>query len=265
MVLAGIHMTDIPRWSTSQNLFNERDLRTVTANTRADGAAFLRLATTLDLSPTITRYPLGEAAAAVQRSVPATPPAHSYSRSAEPMSLGERSCGIPHPDGSGDADTWVVVFDEYVPAQEGQRESLCTLANGYWGTRGAAEESVADDVHYPGTYFAGVYDEVDMASSMASRCPRRRDGERAELAARAAPVSEVTTGSGSTHSVMRKLLEFHQELDVRHGILTRGTSRCAISQRRVTTLRSDRFVSQATPRLAALRGFPSFPWTGPAR
>ena len=59
-------MTGIPAMDYRRNLFNERDLRTVTANTRADGAAFLRLATTLDLAPTITRYPLGEAAAAVQ-------------------------------------------------------------------------------------------------------------------------------------------------------------------------------------------------------
>ena len=65
VVLAGIHMTGIPAMDYAQNLFNERDLRTVTANTRADGAAFLRLATTLDVSPTITRYPFREAAAAV--------------------------------------------------------------------------------------------------------------------------------------------------------------------------------------------------------
>jgi propanol-preferring alcohol dehydrogenase len=65
VVLAGIHMTDIPAMEYQSNLFNERDLRSVTANTRADGAAFLRLATTLDLAPTITRYPLREAGAAV--------------------------------------------------------------------------------------------------------------------------------------------------------------------------------------------------------
>jgi propanol-preferring alcohol dehydrogenase len=65
VVLAGIHMTDIPPMDYAENLFNERDLRTVTANTRADGAAFLRLAATLDLAPTITRYRFHEAATAV--------------------------------------------------------------------------------------------------------------------------------------------------------------------------------------------------------
>ncbi len=65
VVLAGIHMSDIPAMAYEQNLFNERDLRTVTANTRADGAAFLRLAHTLHLAPTITRYPFARAADAV--------------------------------------------------------------------------------------------------------------------------------------------------------------------------------------------------------
>lgn len=66
VVLAGIHMSDIPVLEYSRDLFNERDLRTVTANTRADGAALLRLAHTLHLVPSVTRYPFAEAETAVQ-------------------------------------------------------------------------------------------------------------------------------------------------------------------------------------------------------
>lgn len=41
---------------------------------------------------------------------------------------------------------------------------MCTLANGYWGSRGAAPEATADDgIHYPGTYLAGVYNRLDSA------------------------------------------------------------------------------------------------------
>jgi propanol-preferring alcohol dehydrogenase len=57
VVLAGIHMSDIPAMNYSDNLFNERDLRTVTANTRADGTSFLQLAQNLSLTPTVTTYP----------------------------------------------------------------------------------------------------------------------------------------------------------------------------------------------------------------
>ncbi|MGR0218443.1 zinc-dependent alcohol dehydrogenase family protein [Agromyces sp. ZXT2-6] len=65
VVLAGIHMTDIPAMTYAEHLFLERDLRSVTANTRADGDEFLRLARTLDLRPTATPYPFARAAEAV--------------------------------------------------------------------------------------------------------------------------------------------------------------------------------------------------------
>ncbi len=66
VVLAGIHMSDIPAMSYDANLFGERDLRTVTANTRADGDAFLRLARTLPLEPAITTLPFTHAGEAVK-------------------------------------------------------------------------------------------------------------------------------------------------------------------------------------------------------
>ncbi|HEY0247506.1 MAG TPA: zinc-dependent alcohol dehydrogenase family protein [Gryllotalpicola sp.] len=55
-VLAGIHMTDIPAMDYTEHLFYEKDLRTVTANTRADGAALLRLAQQLEIVPSVTTY-----------------------------------------------------------------------------------------------------------------------------------------------------------------------------------------------------------------
>ncbi|WP_292868755.1 zinc-dependent alcohol dehydrogenase family protein [Microbacterium sp.] len=66
VVLAGIHMTDLPAMSYEEHLFRERDLRTVTANTREDGAAFLRLAAHLHLNAHVTRYPFARAADAVE-------------------------------------------------------------------------------------------------------------------------------------------------------------------------------------------------------
>jgi propanol-preferring alcohol dehydrogenase len=60
VVTAGIHMTDIPAMDYQNELFNERDIRTVTANTRADGAAFLRIANNLGLTPDVTVYPFSQ-------------------------------------------------------------------------------------------------------------------------------------------------------------------------------------------------------------
>lgn len=65
VVLAGIHMSDIPTMTYREHLFQERDLRSVAANTRADGTAFLRLVHTLKLNPAVSSYPFAQTDRAV--------------------------------------------------------------------------------------------------------------------------------------------------------------------------------------------------------
>jgi trehalose/maltose hydrolase-like predicted phosphorylase len=55
---------------------------------------------------------------------------------------------------------WEYTYEGYEPQTEKLREALCTLGNGYLATRGAAPESKAGQVHYPGTYAAGVYNRL---------------------------------------------------------------------------------------------------------
>ncbi len=59
--LAGIHMSDVPAMSYDEHLFRERDLRTVTSNTRRDGEEFLRLAIRLGVRARTTTYPFDRA------------------------------------------------------------------------------------------------------------------------------------------------------------------------------------------------------------
>ncbi|HEX5810938.1 MAG TPA: zinc-binding alcohol dehydrogenase family protein, partial [Pseudonocardia sp.] len=61
LAVAGIHLTDVPGLVYADELFREKQLRSVTANTRADGEEFLRLAAALAIRPTIDPRPLGEA------------------------------------------------------------------------------------------------------------------------------------------------------------------------------------------------------------
>jgi propanol-preferring alcohol dehydrogenase len=56
LAIAGIHLTDVPVLDYQRHLFQERTLRSVTANTRADGAAFLAIAGRRKLSVTTTPY-----------------------------------------------------------------------------------------------------------------------------------------------------------------------------------------------------------------
>ncbi|MFH1000965.1 MAG: beta-phosphoglucomutase family hydrolase, partial [Bacteroidota bacterium] len=57
-------------------------------------------------------------------------------------------------------DSWSIQYHEYDIIKEKSRESLLTVGNGYFGTRGAAEEITADEKHYPGTYIAGLYNRL---------------------------------------------------------------------------------------------------------
>ncbi|MEO3784783.1 zinc-binding alcohol dehydrogenase family protein [Actinocorallia sp. B10E7] len=61
LAVAGIHLTDVPPLDYQRHLFQERQLRSVTSNTRADGEEFLRLADNLSLTVTTRPYPLSEA------------------------------------------------------------------------------------------------------------------------------------------------------------------------------------------------------------
>lgn len=59
--IAGIHLSDIPTLDYHRHLFQERQVRSVTANTRADAQAFLRFAEDNRLDVTGPTYPLDRA------------------------------------------------------------------------------------------------------------------------------------------------------------------------------------------------------------
>jgi propanol-preferring alcohol dehydrogenase len=61
LAVAGIHLTDVPTLDYQAHLFQERVLRSVTANTRRDGEELLRLAPRLGVRATTTGYPLDRA------------------------------------------------------------------------------------------------------------------------------------------------------------------------------------------------------------
>ncbi len=64
--IAGIHLTDVPTLNYEQHLFYEKEVRSVTANTRADARALLSEAVAANVQPRTTAYPLADANRALQ-------------------------------------------------------------------------------------------------------------------------------------------------------------------------------------------------------
>ncbi|MFC1478587.1 beta-phosphoglucomutase family hydrolase [Candidatus Margulisiibacteriota bacterium] len=58
-------------------------------------------------------------------------------------------------------DSWNFTYHGFDPDQEKLRETLTTVGNGYFGTRGCFSGTRDDDdTHYPGTYIAGLYNKL---------------------------------------------------------------------------------------------------------
>jgi alcohol dehydrogenase, propanol-preferring len=66
LAIAGIHLSDIPTLNYERHLFEERNLRSVTANTRQDGRDFLAVAARIGLRVATKPYPLDQANQALQ-------------------------------------------------------------------------------------------------------------------------------------------------------------------------------------------------------
>ena len=64
--LAGIYMSEIPALDYTQHLFFERNIHSVTANTREDGINFLKEASTIPIKPHIKTYALRDANLALE-------------------------------------------------------------------------------------------------------------------------------------------------------------------------------------------------------
>ncbi len=143
-------------------------------------------------------------------------------------------------------DEWSLRYDGFDPAREGLREALCTLGNGYFATRGAAPEAVADGTHYPGTYVAGLY----------NRRVTRIAGRSVENE------SIVNVPNWLSFSFRIEdgpwfaigdvdVLDFSQELNLRMATLSRTMS-VRDASGRLLRVEQRRFVSMADPHSAGL-------------
>lgn len=157
---------------------------------------------------------------------------------------------------------WTWTYEGYEPEKERLREALCTLGNGYFATRGAAPETPAGGIHYPGTYVAGCYNRL--TSSVQGRQVENEDmvnlPDWLPLRYRMHPAG-ARPGPWLTPD-HEHLVDHRQSLDLRGGILTRRSVYEDGSGRRLT-VEQERLVHMGDPHLAALHTvFTAEGWSG---
>jgi beta-phosphoglucomutase family hydrolase len=174
-----------------------------------------------------------------------------------------------------DEDLWSLSYYDYSKEKEGTRETLCTVGNGYFGTRGVLEESDASDTNYPGTYIAGVYNRLE--SEVAGRtvvnedfvnCPNwlsitfkigtsppKCGGGEGGLGTSPPKLGGIEGGLGDGEWLdlnEAEIISCTRRLNFRDGVLHREVV-VRDAAGRETLIESSRLASMAQPHLAALR------------
>jgi trehalose/maltose hydrolase-like predicted phosphorylase/beta-phosphoglucomutase-like phosphatase (HAD superfamily) len=152
---------------------------------------------------------------------------------------------------------WTLAYESFDPARQGLREALCALGNGYFVTRGALPEADADDVNYPGTYVAGLYNRL--VTEVAGRDVVNEDLVNVP---NWLPLRFRVAGGAWFDAQQADVLEHRFELDMRHGTLDRQL-RWRDAEGRITGVTQRRLVSMKDEHLAGLETtFTAENWSG---
>ncbi len=144
-------------------------------------------------------------------------------------------------------DNWKLVYYDYDPAKEKSREALLTVGNGFFGTRGAMEETKAGKNNYPGTYIAGVYNRL--VTKIAGRDVENEDFVNVS---NWLPLSFKVDDGKWFDPNDTEIMEISRELDFRNGLLSR-TMIVTNTDGRKTKIESSRMAGMADMHKAALK------------
>jgi trehalose/maltose hydrolase-like predicted phosphorylase len=161
----------------------------------------------------------------------------------------------PSPD---EPAAWTLAYEGFDPSDERVRESLCSLGNGYFTTRGAAPWARAEAERYPGTYLAGGYDRLTTPIA-------GREVESEDLVNLPNWLAlDIAPGGAEWFDERRvTLLSYRQDLDLKCGLLVRRMA-FQDGQGRRSTLQERRFVSMADAHAGALEiTLTAENWSGP--
>ncbi len=145
-------------------------------------------------------------------------------------------------------DSWHLTYYGFEPREEKLRESLTTVGNGYFGARGCFEMEKADEViHYPGTYIAGIYNELP--SSVFRKTIYNNDFVNCPNWL----LIELKIGeSDFIHPLQEEIIFYKHDLNMKDGVMIRSLT-FKDKEGRITSIRSERIASMYNPHLGAIR------------
>ena len=143
-------------------------------------------------------------------------------------------------------DNWSLTYYDYDTKKERSRESLLTVGNGYFGTRGAMEETFDNQINYPGTYLAGLYNSL--VSKVATKDIENEDFVNAT---NWLPFSFKINNDEFMDINTTKIISVKRNLDFRSGLLRRELI-VEDHKNRITKVVSYRFASMSDENLAAM-------------
>jgi beta-phosphoglucomutase family hydrolase len=145
------------------------------------------------------------------------------------------------------ADGWNLTYDHFDPEDEKLRETLTAVGNGYLGNRGSYEGEIASDVHYPGTYIAGVYNKL------ATMVGGRRIYNNDFVNCPNWTLVEFAIGRSDFVSPLKmKVLSYKHNLNMKEGVVSR-TLVVKDTRGRITRIGSRRVASMHDPHLCAVQ------------
>ncbi|MDY6915737.1 MAG: beta-phosphoglucomutase family hydrolase [Candidatus Cloacimonadota bacterium] len=145
-------------------------------------------------------------------------------------------------------DSWQLEYRKFEPEKEKLRESLTTVGNGYFGTRGCFACNRADEViHYPGTYIAGLYNKL------ATKVYRRKIINNDFVNCPNWLLVKIKIGQDKEFidPLKQKIISYNHKLNMKDGIVTRHLI-FEDQQNRKTKIETCRFAAMSEPHYGAL-------------
>ncbi|OVE73344.1 hypothetical protein BVX93_01815 [bacterium B13(2017)] len=145
-------------------------------------------------------------------------------------------------------DDWKLEYFGFEAEQERLRETLTTVGNGYFGTRGCFEwEKANKNIHYPGTYIAALFNKLptkvhgkNIYNNDYVNCPNWL-------------LIEFKIGNSNFFRLSDvNILEYKQTLNMKHATLER-IIKFEDKNKRVTILKSERIANMDNPHYGAIR------------